>query len=79
MKKSKNLVSLLALVLLSFGVSHQSLANDQTIENANSYLGLNSIEKPKAEDTKQKIKNERSFLNINLIKVTCECEDKNKD
>ena len=72
--------SLVSLFLLFLGVN-PSLAQNQTIENQNSYVGLNVEKTPEQADSKQKIKNERSFFNINIIvngKVK-ECQSDNKD
>lgn len=71
---------LLSLIMVSLWVVPSlSYAQDQTIENIGSYLGVNKLEKPTQEDSKQKIKNERSFLNINIIRIVQKCENKVED
>lgn len=77
----KLIKSLLAsLIMASLWVApNLSYAQDQTIENIGSYLGVNKLEKPAQEDSKQKIKNERSFLNINIIRIVQKCENKVED
>ena len=58
--------SLLSLLLLFLGVN-PSLSQQQTIDNTNSYLGVNFEKTPDQTEGKQTIKNERSFLFINII------------
>lgn len=59
---------LLCLLLLGTCLSAVSAEQtNQTIENKNSYLGLNFEKKPIQETGKQSIKNEKSFLFINII------------
>lgn len=72
--------SLLSLLLLFLGVN-PSLSQQQTIDNTKSYLGVNIEKTPEQADSKQKIKNERSFLFINIIvngKVK-ECKPENSN
>lgn len=72
-------ISLLSL-LLFLGVN-PSLAQNQTIDNQNSYLGVNFEKTPDQTEGKQTIKNERSFLFINIIvngKVK-ECKPENNN
>ena len=72
--------SLLSLLLLFLGVN-PSLSQQQTIDNQNSYLGVSIEKTPAQDDSKQKIKNERSFLFINIIvngKVK-ECKPENSN
>ena len=56
---------LTSLLLFGSGLSLQ--AQEQTIDNQNSYLGVNVEKTPEQIEGKQKIKNVRSFLNINII------------
>ena len=58
--------SLLTSLLLFLGVI-PSPAQEQTIDNQNSYLGVNVEKTPEQVEGKQRIKNVRSFLNINII------------
>ena len=72
--------SLLSLLLLFLGVN-PSLSQQQTIDNQNSYLGVNFEKTPDQTEGKQIIKNERSFLFINIIvngKVK-ECKPENSN
>ena len=56
-------------IVTSLCLSQASLcfAQEQTIDNQSSYLGVNFEKTPDQTEGKQKIKNERSFLNINII------------
>ena len=63
----KLLLTSLLTSLLLFGNGLNSKAQEQTIDNTNSYLGVNVEKTPEQVEGKQKIKNVRSFLNINII------------
>lgn len=64
----KNLLIVLSIAIsLCLSQASLCLAQEQTIDNQNSYLGVNFEKTPDQTEGKQKIKNERSFLFINII------------
>lgn len=63
MKKTLIIFATVCLTCLS-AIAEET---NQTINNQNSYLGINFEKKPVQETGKQSIKNERSFLFINII------------
>ena len=56
-------------IAISLCLSQASLcfAQEQTIDNQNSYLGVNIEKADPSTDVKQAIKNERSWFLINII------------
>jgi len=68
-------------IAISLYLSQASLcfAQNQTIDNQNSYLGVNFEKTPDQTEGKQTIKNERSFLFINIIINGKIKENKSKD
>ena len=68
-------------IAISLCLSQASLcfSQEQTIDNQNSYLGVNFEKTPDQTEGKQKIKNERSFLFINIIINGKIKENKSKD
>lgn len=67
MKNFTIVMTSLLTSLLLFGNDLSLQAQEQTIDNTNSYLGVNFEKTPDQTEGKQKIKNERSFLFINII------------
>lgn len=64
----KNLLIVLSIAIsLCLSQASLCLSQEQTIDNQNSYLGVNFEKTPDQTEGKQKIKNERSFLFINII------------
>ena len=65
MKKFTIAIAMTSLLL--FGSVLNCQAQEQTIDNQNSYLGVNVEKTPEQVEGKQRIKNVRSFLNIDII------------
>lgn len=75
----KKLVTIMAVIALC-GSAVFAEETNQTINNQNSYLGINFEKKPVQDTGKQTIKNERSFLFINFVinGKPLECKADNK-
>lgn len=59
---------LIALASIGICWAEETPVNtDQSVVNKNSYLGINIEKKPVQENGKQTVKNERSFLFINIV------------
>ena len=63
----KLLLTSLLTSLLLFGNGLNLMAQEQTIDNVNSKLGLNIEKADPSTDVKQAIKNERSWFLINVV------------
>lgn len=77
----KLLIVLSVASSLSLSPVNLCFAQEQTIENQKSYVGLNVEKADPSTDVKQSIKNERSWFLINIIvngKVK-ECSNKTPD
>lgn len=61
MKKFLAIAGLMALLV------SPALAQNQTVENTGSYLGINIEKTPSQQEGKQMVKNEKSFLFINIV------------
>ena len=75
----KLLIVLSIAISLSLSQASLCFAQNQTIDNQNSYLGVNFEKTPDQTEGKQTIKNERSFLFINIIINGKIKENKSKD
>ena len=81
MKKLTFVVALSIAISLCLSLQSLCFAQEQTIENQNSYVGLNVAKAEPSTDVKQAIKNERSWFLINIVvngKVK-ECKAKNEE
>ena len=67
MKKIMFVVVLSIVTSLCLSLVNLCYAQEQKIENQNSYVGLNVEKSEPTADVKQSIKNERSWFLINIV------------